>query len=420
MTLGQKIRIARLEQRLTQEQLAGSDLTKSYISEVERGRRIPRLLTLKALARRLGRPLAHFRDGVPEDREAEAYLRLGVARLGAASAGSAIAPLERALDLAVQQGDEVLQARVELALAMVEEALGLLPRAQRRLDRCLGVLGRAGDQASLAAAHCCLGQIRLRSGDPASALWAFQTGLELAERLPEDPALRSRLHFEIGIAHRALGHLQAARASFGAALDALAPLRDHHRAASRHLHLAEAAVEGGRYEHGCEHAGNALAIHEAVAQTRRAAEIHDCLGGLDGEEGRWEEAACHYRWSVVLHGAAANLPGSAQALAALAEVLLDRASPEAARAMCETALALLGGDPGGDERADALRILGTIHRMAGRRAEAKAALEESLDLMSRSNRKADARRVRQELIVLALEAGDIEEARRDLSLLQER
>jgi len=61
-----------------------------------------------------------------------------------------------------------------------------------------------------------------------------------------------------------------------------------------------------------------------------------------------------------------------------------------------------------------------IHRMAGRRAEAKAALEESLDLMSRSNRKDDSRLVRQELIVLALEAGDIEEARRDLSLLQER
>jgi len=420
VTLGQKIRIARLEQRLTQEQLAGSDLTKSYISEVERGRRIPRLLTLKALARRLGRPLAHFRDGVPEDREAEAYLRLGVARLQAASAGSAIAPLERALDLAVQQGDEGLQARVELALAMVEEALGLLPRAQRRLDRCLGVLGRAGDAASLAAAHCCLGLVRLRSGDPASALWAFQAGLELAERLPQDPALRSRLHYEIGNAHRALSHLQAARASFTAALEALVPLGDYHRTASRHLQLAEAAVEGGRYEQGCEHAGNALAIHETLAHTRRMAEIHECLGGLDSAEGRWEEAACHYRWSVVLNGAAANLPGSAQMLARLAKVLLDRASPEAARVMCETSLDLLGGDPGRDERADALRILGTIYRMAGRRAEAKAALEESLDLLSRFNRKDDARLVRQQLIVLALEAGDIEEARRDLLLLQER
>jgi len=41
------------------------DATKSYISEVERGRRMPRLITLKVLARRLGMPLAHFRDGVP-------------------------------------------------------------------------------------------------------------------------------------------------------------------------------------------------------------------------------------------------------------------------------------------------------------------------------------------------------------------
>ncbi len=416
MTLGQKIRIARLEQRLTQEQLAGGDLTKSYISEVERGRRIPRRITLKALARRLERPLAHFLDGVPEDREAEAYLRLGLARLQAEAAESAIPPLERALDLTVQQGEEVLQARIELALAMVDQTLGLLPRAQRRMDRCLRVLVRAGDAASLAAAHCCLGLIKLHSGDPASAIWAFQAGLQFAERLPQDPALRSRLYFEIGIAHRRLGHVQAARDSFGAALEAAAPFRDHHRVASRHLHLADAAVEGGRYEQGCEHAGNALAIHEALTHTRRVAEIHECLGGLDREEGRWEEAACHYRWSVVLNGAAGNLPGAAQTLARLAEVLLDRASPAAARAMCETALDLLGGDPGRDERADALRILGTIHRMAGQRAEAKTALQESLDLLSRFNRKDDARLVRQELALLALEANDLEEARRHLQM----
>src|SRR2546422_43164 len=143
MTLGEKIRIARLEQRLTQEQLAGSDLTKSYISEVERGRRIPRLITLKVLARRLDRPLSHFLDGVPEDLEAEAYLRLGLARLQTDAAEAAIAPLEKALDLTVQQGEEVRQARIELALAMVDQTVGRLPRAQRRLDRCFRVLIRA-------------------------------------------------------------------------------------------------------------------------------------------------------------------------------------------------------------------------------------------------------------------------------------
>ena len=419
MTLGEKIRIARLEKKLTQEQLAGSDLTKSYISEVERGHRVPRLLTLKVLARRLDKPLSAFLDGVPEDREAEAYLRLGLARLQAGAAEAAIAPLERALDLTVQQGEESLQARIELALAMVDQAVGLFPRAQRRLDRCLRVLVRAGDPASLAAAHCCQGLIRLRSGDPTSALWAFRAGLQFAERVPHDPALRSRLHFEIGGAHRKLGNSEAAREAFEAAMEAAAPFRDHHRVASWHLELADSAMGRGRYEQACEHAGNALAIHEALAHTRRLAEIHESLGSLDGAEGRWEDAGRHYRWSAVLHGAAANLPGSAQTLARLAEVLLDRASPEAARAMCETALDLLGADPDRGAQADALRILGTIYRMAGRRAEARAVLQESLDLLRAPNRKDGARRVRQELALLALEAGDAEEARRHLEMLRE-
>ena len=66
VTLGQKIRAARLEQRLTQEQLGARDFTKSYVSELERGNRTPRITTLKILARRLNRPLSYFLDGVTE------------------------------------------------------------------------------------------------------------------------------------------------------------------------------------------------------------------------------------------------------------------------------------------------------------------------------------------------------------------
>lgn len=60
--LGEKIRRARLEKNLTQEQLAGSLFSKAYISEIERGNRVPRLLTLMTLARKLKLPVAHFLD----------------------------------------------------------------------------------------------------------------------------------------------------------------------------------------------------------------------------------------------------------------------------------------------------------------------------------------------------------------------
>ena len=55
---------------------------------------------------------------------------------------------------------------------------------------------------------------------------------------------------------------------------------------------------------------------------------------------------------------------------------------------------------------------------AGRHAEAKAMLQESLALASVPNRNEDARLARQELALLALEAGDSEEARRHLETLR--
>lgn len=104
-TLGEKIRAARLEQRLTQEELAGRDFAKSYISELERGTRAPRLPTLKIIARRLNRPLSYFLDGVQEDSEPEAYLAIGLAHFNAGAVHEAHEALERALDLAIQQGE---------------------------------------------------------------------------------------------------------------------------------------------------------------------------------------------------------------------------------------------------------------------------------------------------------------------------
>jgi len=418
VTIGQKLRIARIEERLTQEELAGSDLTKSYISEVERGHRTPRLITLKALARRLNRPLSYFVEGASEDREAEVHLQLGLAHSLAGSPQTATRPLEKALDLAVNQGGEILQARIELALAIVDQQLGSPQRAQRRLDRCLRVLIRSGDAVALATAHCCVGLIKLDSGDPASALWAFQAGLQLSDNLGQDPLLRTQLHVGLGVAHKRLGNAQDARKTLGLALEVAHPFRDQHHVASWYLEIAESAANAGRCEQAFEHLKKAAAVHETLAHKRKLAEIHERLGELEGEEGSWEAAECHYRWSATLNGAAANLPGVAQALSALAEVLLQRASPEAARAVCEGVLGLLDGEADQNERGHILRVLGTMYRIAGRREEAENSLKESLILFGTVNHMNDVRLVHQELALLALEGGDIAAARQHLEALQ--
>ena len=417
-TLGEKIRAARLDQKLTQQQLAGRDFTKSYISELERGARTPRLTTLKILARRLDRPLSEFLSGVPGDQEPEAFLTIGLAELRAGALREAQASLARGLDLAAQQGDEVVQARLDLAIAMVERQLGHVSQASRRVDRCLRTLSHTIHWSVLARAQACLGQIRLDAGDTVSAQWAFEAALHLVEHRPDDPGFVADLHLYLAEAHRRLGQTQEADDNLRRALAAAEPFRDPHRIGAHYLERASSAVERGRFDEAVEHAGRASVVYESIAHKRRLAEIHRRLGEADLHGGRWEDAQRHYWWSVALHGAIANWHGSAQILGALVEAMLARASPESARALGETALALLtdGGPPG--ERADVCRLRGTICHLLGRIADARAALEESLRLFMEQGRPHAAGLVRQELALLAIEAQDLAGAERHLKLLR--
>ncbi len=58
--IGERLRLARIAAKLTQQELAGDTYSKSYISAVERGKMTPSFQALRALAARLNRPLSFF------------------------------------------------------------------------------------------------------------------------------------------------------------------------------------------------------------------------------------------------------------------------------------------------------------------------------------------------------------------------
>jgi len=72
-SLGAKIREARKRLKLTQSDLAGSEFTKSFISQVEKGQTRPSLKSLQIIAERLNQPISFFLDeeacAPKEDRE---------------------------------------------------------------------------------------------------------------------------------------------------------------------------------------------------------------------------------------------------------------------------------------------------------------------------------------------------------------
>ena len=62
MTLGEKVRYLRKRLNLTQQELAGDDFTKSFISQIEKNEANPSLKSLYIIAERLNKPVSFFLD----------------------------------------------------------------------------------------------------------------------------------------------------------------------------------------------------------------------------------------------------------------------------------------------------------------------------------------------------------------------
>ena len=60
MTLGQKVRSARIARGMTQKQLVGDQITRNMLSRIENDSATPSMRTLEYLAGRLGLPAGHF------------------------------------------------------------------------------------------------------------------------------------------------------------------------------------------------------------------------------------------------------------------------------------------------------------------------------------------------------------------------
>ena len=60
MTLGQKVRQARIERGLTQKQLVGNHITRNMLSKIENDSATPSMRTLEFLAQQLGLPTSYF------------------------------------------------------------------------------------------------------------------------------------------------------------------------------------------------------------------------------------------------------------------------------------------------------------------------------------------------------------------------
>lgn len=69
MTLGKKVKEARLSLKMTQKKLAGEFITRNMLSQIENDVARPSIRTMEYLAKRLGKPVGYFVDDINEENE---------------------------------------------------------------------------------------------------------------------------------------------------------------------------------------------------------------------------------------------------------------------------------------------------------------------------------------------------------------
>ncbi len=66
-TLGERIKEARLEKKLTQKEVSGDFITRNMLSQIENGLAYPSIKTIEYLAKKLDKPITYFMDAMVEE-----------------------------------------------------------------------------------------------------------------------------------------------------------------------------------------------------------------------------------------------------------------------------------------------------------------------------------------------------------------
>lgn len=184
--VGAKIRDLRKKLALTQEQLAGQELTKSYVSQVELGRIHPSTKALEIMATRLGKPLGYFLENGDDMRTIEVLLKAAQALWNSGRLDEGMLGLKEALTLAERTGREDILARIKATMGRLEMAQGNLPSALDFLEESLSLINPHEYPAQAVEIANTLGVAAARSGSFHKAMNSFQQALEYSQELTPD------------------------------------------------------------------------------------------------------------------------------------------------------------------------------------------------------------------------------------------
>jgi transcriptional regulator with XRE-family HTH domain len=291
-TIGQRLKRLRLEQGLSQRELAAPGVSYAYISRIEAGTRQPSVKALRRLAAKLG-VTADFLEtgsqlGPGEQRELRlADLELAMRLEDPANVEEQIEAL-LAEALADGDGDAVLRARVALATAAIERADW--KTSAELLEAALE--GEVFAPAERYDIYANLGRSYAFSGRPQDAVELYERCIaEIGDS--GDATLEARYAAQLSYALTDLGDLARAEDVVSHALERLDETHDPYMRVRLYWSMARLAHAEGRASVALANVRKAIALLQATDDTLHLARAHILASGITLSRGDASGAEGH-------------------------------------------------------------------------------------------------------------------------------
>ncbi|GGU27946.1 helix-turn-helix domain-containing protein [Streptomyces violascens] len=419
--LGQRIRELRVRRGLKQQDLASEEISTSYVSLIESGKRAPSDTVLGTLAVKLGCSTEYLRTGRDQHEMEEARLKLAFgdmalrngadgealqtfsellggslpldaamkrrARMGQASALEKLGRLEAAIPLLEEIfADRALAAgsdewcRTAVALCRCYRNMGDITVSIEIGERAMSKLDSLG--LDVTVDHVQLGSTLMgsyrRRGDHTRAHLLAQRLIPLAEKQGARAA-RGAVYWNAGLVAQSRGQLAEALALTERALAMMAEDDNVRHVAMLKMNygwllLQTESGDLGRAKELLEGA------QQSLAETGNADELARCefhLAEADTALGNWTEATAHAERAIGLLGSEPRVLAVA-ARAALAQLHFLRQQNDLGKQVLDAATRQLRHFPASYETAEYWRRIGDLWRGEGFTKQALAAYDAAL------------------------------------------
>lgn len=312
LPLGERIRAARLERKLTQDELARDTFSKSYVSAVELGKIHPSIKALRILARRLQLPASYFLETLEPDVETQqAQLALTRIRLLVMEGGQEEAALAILDKLDRERLSELESAEAVFLEGRVLSGLERSGEALSKLQQALQEWEELEEATWVERARVLIGEIYYRQHKYILAQDNHKTSLEaIREGKIRDPNLKLAIYANLAQVYTALDMHDAARGLFKEASQVADSLATPEKLVKTFWAIADQYEAEDNLLAARQSIVQASAALENAETTRLVTNLHLVFGSTYLSGHNWADAEKCFQ--AALSSASPKLPGAIQ------------------------------------------------------------------------------------------------------------